>query len=112
MDRLGQAVDGIEAACAELEAALLGDDLETAGLRDQQLNASIGRLAALLDESSAAECPLETAAARLSLALERHGALMRHLGGERDRTADELRKLRSGRRAATHYLDTAGATAR
>ena len=111
---LDEALDSIEAAFAAIDAALGADDLEAVGLGDLNLNARLALLAALLDEyrEPAAAGSLEALAARLSRVLERHGELTRRLVGDRERTADELRGLRSGRRAATHYLETAGAAAR
>ena len=109
---LDEALDSIEAAFAAIEAALGADDLEAVGHGDRELNTRLALLAALLDEyrEPAAADTLKGVAARLSRVLERHGELTRRLTGERDRTTDELGGLRSGRRAATHYLDTAASS--
>jgi len=109
---LDEALDSIEAAFVAIEAALGADDLEAVGLGDRELKARLALLAALLDEyrEPTAAGTLEAVAARLSRVLERHGELTRHLNGERDRAADEIGGLRSGRRAATHYLDTAASS--
>jgi hypothetical protein len=114
VSRLDQALDDIEAAYAAIDAALGADDLEAVKLGDRELNAGLTLLAALLDDHGerTAAGALEAVAARMARVLERHGDLAQHLAAERDRTADELRGLRSGRRAATHYLDTAEAAAR
>jgi hypothetical protein len=107
-----ETLDGIEAAFAAIEAGLGAGDLEAVGVGDRELNAKLALLAALLDEhrEPAAAGSLETVAARLARVLERHGELTRHLIGDRDRAADELGGLRSSRRAATHYLDTAASS--
>jgi len=114
-DGLDEVLDSIEAAFAAIETALGASDLEAAGLGDLKLNTRLALLAALLDEYREPPAPaagtLEAVAARLARVLERHGELTRHLAGDRDRTADELGGLRSGRRAATHYLDTAASSA-
>ena len=111
---LDEALDSIEAAFAALEAALGADDLEAAGLGDRELHARLALLAALLveDGEPAAAGTLEGVAARLSRVLERHGELTRHLAGERNRAADELGGVRSGRRAAAHYFDPAASSTR
>jgi len=111
---LDEALDSIEGAFAAIEAALGANDLEAVGLGDRELKTRLALLAALLDEyrEPAAAGTLEAIAARLSRVLERHGELTRQLAGDRDRTADELGGLRSGRRAATHYLDTAANSTR
>jgi hypothetical protein len=124
--RLDEALDGIVAACAATAAALDTDDLEAAGLGDQDLKAKLAGLALLIDELAAAvaapafaadaavraavECSIATVTARLSGVLERHDAIARRLRDERDRTAAELDGVQSGRRAATHYLDTAASS--
>lgn len=111
---LDEALDSIEAAFVAIEAALGADDLEAVGHGDCELNARLKWLAALLDEyrEPVAAGTLEAVAARLSRVLERHGELTRHLDGERNRAADELGGVRSGRRAAAHYLDIAASSTR
>jgi hypothetical protein len=109
---LDETLDSIEAAFASLEAALRADNLEAVGLGDRELNARLALLAALLDEyrEPAAAGTLEAVAARLSRVLDRHGELTRQVPDDRERTAAELGELRSGRRAATHYLETAASS--
>jgi hypothetical protein len=124
--RLAEALDGIEAACAAAAAALDADELEIAGLCDLDLKAKLSQLALLIDELAAAvaapafvadaavragvEGSIATVTARLSGVLERHDALARRLRDERDRAAEERGGVQTGRRAATHYLDTAASS--
>jgi hypothetical protein len=124
--RLDEALDGIEAACAATAAALDTDDLEAAGIADLDLKAKLTGLALLIDDLAAAvaapafvadaavraavESSVATVTTRLSGVLERHDALAQRLRDERDRVAGERGGLKTGRRAATHYLDTAAGT--
>jgi hypothetical protein len=121
--RLDRALKEIETACAALEAAVGAEDWEAAALGDQDLNTSLERFGALLDDGapladdallatrdpqSPAKDSIEPVAVRLACVLEHHGRLTERLIGARDAAGDKLSQLQKGRRGATHYLDTAG----
>jgi hypothetical protein len=123
----------IETACTAIEAAVISEDWPAAGQGNAELNARLSCLSTLLDEtgsvptrssasaaggtsgstpagtsgSTSAGTSLALIATRLERVLAKHAQLADCLIARREETAAGLATLRTGRRGATHYLETA-----
>jgi hypothetical protein len=115
----------IETACTAIEAAVISEDWPAAGQGNAELNARLSCLSTLLDETgtaptrssasaaggTSASAPAGTSLALIATRLERvlakHAQLADCLIARREETAAGLATLRTGRRGATHYLETA-----
>lgn len=99
----------IETVCAAIETAIDAEDWTAAGQGNADLDARLAVLAGLIsdDQRPPADPTLALIATRLERVLATHARLAGSLFGRREEAAAGLAKLRTGRRGATHYLETA-----
>jgi hypothetical protein len=108
--RLEQELASIERCSAGVEAAVSAEDWESAARQNAELTAGLERINSLLEHSElrASRSTLQSVAGRLGQVLDDHEHRVRRIRCARESTANEIERARTGRRAASHYLDTAG----
>lgn len=108
--RIEREFSEIEAICASIEAAVRQEDWLAATACNASLQASLRRMDKFvhLAANIASEEVLGLLAARLESVLRHHRILTLSLRDLRDEAAAELATVQTGRRAAHHYLETAG----